>query len=685
MSGLRQQPLGFDIKSDRYAHVNYCSEESNEDASYDGDADDDHSFASAREKVEVDLEFIVNSTVDRTRYTFDRLLRICADDEDEDEDEDDDNKEDNKEYYNIGINDSNGNDNDDASSATSSSEELLSVATHDPTSEDDDDDDLSYASYETLQGPLLVGKYEGSPKASSVSASPRARARARVHLEDSINSTNTHNISSITSTCTSSAGDTSNPNDVVVRKGPKNYPQQQQQQDRHRVYRSLGSPSSPISPSSSSSDPPALDELTVTSNTYCSNQDCSVSSVASVVSIATSTATPTQRKIAALNRKVSAIQEIDNSIETIREIKARLRGLRRFSVEHHHHHYSQKTQNITGHNGYGHGYSNGYGYGYETPQKSQSFFHSNYSTRSNNSAQEDCSSSPSPSSSAKTTSTGAAHTSMLLGKKCHSSPNDHVTSQASTKNNLENAFDRVKEIKSRLRSLEKFSSRKVQVLGENVKSEAHVVKGDSVDVDSADSADSADSTILMIPKSSETNENASQDANNKSPIRENKQRNIKTTTKSCSEESSCCSLSSSFQGINNAVTSLIPYRDELKMNIVDRMRQQHRTEYPSSSSSPFNVLTEYEAAMLRASDNMVEALLKLSREVLLFLFALFTIYILYLTKRDRDFNSLQLELHQMKMFARAITIAHEKKQWRTSSVAMARKVQGPLRRFFFRS
>ena len=101
----------LDIKRDRYACVNFYEDEDLDDASYDGDADDDHSFASARENVNIDLEFIVNPTVDRTRYTFDRLIRAC----------------------------------DDSSEGSS---DLLSVASHDPS---EDDDGLSYGSSSPLQ------------------------------------------------------------------------------------------------------------------------------------------------------------------------------------------------------------------------------------------------------------------------------------------------------------------------------------------------------------------------------------------------------------------------------------------------------------------------------------------------------------------------------------------------------
>lgn len=85
------------------------------------------------------------------------------------------------------------------------------------------------------------------------------------------------------------------------------------------------------------------------------------------------------------------------------------------------------------------------------------------------------------------------------------------------------------------------------------------------------------------------------------------------------------------------------------------------------------------SSMFFGTDNFAQTLMRISRELMLFLFILSCLYLLYMARRDSELNALQVQLNQVKMFERALTIVHERQLWRHG------RRSGPLRRFFLNS
>ena len=89
--------------------------------------------------------------------------------------------------------------------------------------------------------------------------------------------------------------------------------------------------------------------------------------------------------------------------------------------------------------------------------------------------------------------------------------------------------------------------------------------------------------------------------------------------------------------------------------------------------------SHHRSSMFLGTDQFAQTLMRISRELMLFILILSCLYLLYMSRRDSELNALQVQLNQVKMFERALTIVHERQLWRHG------RRSGPLRRFFLSS
>jgi hypothetical protein len=455
------------VKYDRYADVDYYSEESSTDSSWDGDADDD-SFTSAFERVKVDLQFLaLNPEVDRTRRSFDRLLRVC----------------------------------DDASGVS----ELLSNASlHDSP----DDDDISYESSDLTRLPEFeLCEPSPEPKASAMSYNSSYVDRSDNYL---------------------------------------------QQQDEEV--------------SQMSTQPPGLDEVTDTS-TFCSYQDFSIQSLSSP------------------KRSLASSEEIDHSIDLVRDIKERLRNIRQFSLRH--------SPTITK---------------AECPQVEHV-----------NTPQE-------------------KHTASHAFER--SNPSEDVSER------MEASFSRVRDIKSRLRNLENFSNQAPSLCDESSRTDEIM--------ESSIRPCLSDQTHRMRTSA------CTEKCERPEPTNLNALRRKLRTMEGCRMKSSVMkSVASRESGLKS--TNLV--------------KQKQQEIHPSC-----DVLSEYEIAMIESNDRFADALVRISRDIMLFLFTAFCMYMIYSIKRDRELDALQMEIQKMNLVGKALTIVQQRDNWQEAIIE--RNSLSPFQRFF---
>ena len=90
-------------------------------------------------------------------------------------------------------------------------------------------------------------------------------------------------------------------------------------------------------------------------------------------------------------------------------------------------------------------------------------------------------------------------------------------------------------------------------------------------------------------------------------------------------------------------------------------------------------LSKVQGATTTSTDKIAEVILKVSRELMILIFALGMAYILYLMNRDSNFIALEMQTNKFKVIEKALVIAQHQK-----NLQHAKKIQGPFRRFVMR-
>lgn len=568
----------FNIKRDRYAYVDYYSEESSVDLSCDGDADDD-SFVSATERVRIDLSFLeLSPTVERTRHNFNQLMRVCSDDD-----------------------------------SSTMSCDLLSIAT---AKGNLNDDDLSYGS-----------AVENLPSLSSGTLTEKCRGRGKYDWRNLNKSSVSINYSL--------------PREMLC----EDYSQS-----------------------------PSVIEISTDTSTLCSNQDFSVRTNNSEKTFSTCS------------------DDIDYSIDLVKNMKRRINSLRRFPSDLSTTHGSSDSKTTL-----------------NSSLGADDFDDDNLSSQyqiGQGKCGSICSSSVSPVMTKNERlieiksklrnlenlkkklpyQQGSTGYSDGLNRPEESAPvEDLVSPSNNEKQGCKKTQDRMKDIRVLRASLCSIEGSRMSLIG---------ARGtDSVATAPAGKYIRSGKKRQQLPQQSphqiQERSRSKKDLGTRLLSMEGcRMMSLRDARQDChrtpSEDiksTSMCSLEegrrTSSQDVRNKMVMVSHCSRQLSMS----SQLSNYSEEFVVSSQLSNPLQQIHDAMIMRNDKIAETILRISREVMLLIFVLALIYILYSSRRNVELDAIQAQAYQMRLFEKALVIAHQQKNIVGEAVLQERQ-PGPFRRFF---